>query len=334
MEKIKSVNLGGWFVLERWMKPELFDQYSIPKRCETSFVTNHPNPEAALKEHWETWITKADILWLKSLGINVVRIPIPWWLFPEQFPSDIPYISPLHYIDKAMDFIEEAGLKVMLDLHTAPGSQNGFDNGGIDGVMTWHLDPKNIDVTIEVLARIAERYKDHPALHSLQVLNEPHVSIDIEVIEDFYVRSYQRLRGILNPSTPIVFHDAFRFMHWESFFEEKKWDNVILDTHVYQCFDPSFDKMDAFTFLNYPFIVQERLEKMEKTIPVVVGEWSLGAGRFHFDNTREEFEKQFARNQFKAFSNISGWIFWAYKIKDFNSGWNFRGLVERGIIAL
>ena len=334
MEKLRSVNLGGWFGLERWMKPELFDEFAIPKRCETSFVMNHPNAEAALQAHWQSWVTKEDILWLKANGINVVRIPIPWWLFPEDFASEFPYVSPLKYIDQAMDFIHEAGLKVMLDLHTAPGSQNGFDNGGIDGVLSWHLDTRNIDVTIEVLAKIAERYKNHPALHSLQVLNEPHMSIDIHIIEDFYTRSYERLRVILKPSTPIVFHDAFRFMHWEAFFQAKKWDNVILDTHVYQCFDPFFDKMDANTFLNHPFNVQERLERMEKTIPVVVGEWSLGAGRFEYAGSRIEFEKQYAKNQFEAFQNITGWIFWAYKIKDVNSGWNFRGLVERGIIAL
>ncbi len=334
MEKIKSVNLGGWFVLERWMKPTLFDDTSNPARCETSFVTNDPNALEKLTQHWQTWITREDIAWLKKLGINVVRIPIPWWLFPEKFPSEFPYHSPLLYLDKAMDFIHAEGMKVMLDLHSAPGSQNGFDNGGIDGVMTWHLDPQNITTTISVLKEIALRYKDHPALHSLQVLNEPHMTIDLNLIEDFYERSYEVLRPILKAETAIVFHDAFHLEHWGPFFQSHHWDNVILDTHVYQCFGNHFDHMNAEEFLNVPFETEKRLVKMEEVIPVVVGEWSLGARQIEYDGTRFEFEHKFAENQLKAFSKVTGWIFWSYKISDYNSGWNFRGLVERGILKI
>lgn len=334
MEKFKSVNLGGWFVLERWMKPALFEGANTTKRCETSFVQHHPQALEKLEEHWKTWITIDDIHWLKQQGIDVVRIPIPWWLFPEKFPSEFPYHTPIKFLDHAMDFIHEAGLKVMLDLHTAPGSQNGFDNGGIDGVQTWHLDPQNITTTILVLKEIALHYKNHPALHSLQVLNEPHMTIDKKIIEDFYERSYQILRPILRDETAIVFHDAFHLDYWKPFFETHQWNNVVLDTHVYQCFGDHFNHMESQEFLRLPFKTEKRLKDMEKVVPVVVGEWSLGARQIEYSGTRAEFEQKYAKNQIKAFSSVTGWIFWSYKISDYNSGWNFRGLVERGIINL
>lgn len=333
MEHFFSVNLGGWFVLERWMKPELFDETLQPARCETSFVLNHPNPKEALEKHWQTWITEEDLKWLKNKGITVVRIPIPWWLFPEQFPSEFPYVSPIHHIDRAMDMLDRLGMKAMLDLHTAPGSQNGFDNGGIDGVRTWHEKDENIQVTITVLEEIAKRWKDHPALHSLQVLNEPHHSIPMEIIESFYDRAYPALRKILKPETPIVFHDAFRFGHWYEFFQNRQWHNVVLDTHVYQCFDGKFELMDEATFLNYPFQIVHDLKRMEEVIPVVVGEWSLGARLFEGGMNRDQFERQFAQNQIEAYSALTGTIFWAYKIKELQSGWNFRSLVERGLMS-
>jgi len=333
MEKIKAVNLGGWFVLERWMKPSLFESAPVPARCATSFVVNHPDALKLLEEHWQSWITIDDIVWLKNHGINLVRIPIPWWLFPEEFEFPYPYHTPIRHLDKAMDFCAKAGMKVMLDLHTAPGSQNGFDNGGIDGVLTWHHDPKNIDVTLDVLDKIALRYKDHPALHSLQVLNEPHMTIDMNIIQDFYVRAYARLRKILKAETYIVFHDSFRFAPWKEFFQTHKWKNVILDTHIYQCFDPFFNTIKVEEFLSYPERVKlPQLQSMDEVIPVVVGEWSLGAHRMEYEGTREEFETFFAKNQIDVFEKASGWIFWSYKIADYNSGWNFRGLVERGIL--
>ncbi|MBU1144678.1 MAG: cellulase family glycosylhydrolase [Firmicutes bacterium] len=334
MEKIKAVNLGGWFVLEKWMKPEMFEEYNIPKRCETSFVCNHPFAKKALEKHWESWITIEDIFWLKNAGINLVRIPVPWWLFPEDFVFPYPYHTPIKYLDKAMDFIHEAGMKVMIDLHTAPGSQNGFDNGGIDGERTWQDDLNNIEVTTQVLEKIALRYKDHPALHSIQFLNEPHRAIDIDLIKNFYLDSYKRLRKILSPNIGLVFHDAFRFSEWNDFFLDNHFENVYFDTHIYQCFDEYFDRIDTTTFLNHPFFVQTKLEKMEKIVPVIIGEWSLGARRMEFDGPREMFETSYSTNQLKAYESVTGWVFWSYKISDFNSGWNFRALVERGIIQL
>jgi glucan 1,3-beta-glucosidase len=332
MEKIKAVNLGGWFVLERWMSPSLFQDSTSKARCETSFVTHHPHPKQALEQHWKTWITKEDLQWIKNQGLNVVRIPIPWWLFPNQFPSVFPYVSPLIYIDQAMDDCHEVGLQVMLDLHTAPGSQNGFDNGGIDGVLSWHLDPKNIDVTIEVLAQIASRYKMHPALHSIQALNEPHWTIDLAILQDFYLRTYHRLRSILKPETFLVFHDGFRMKPWFDFFAKHTLKNVILDVHLYQCFDDKFNKMDATTFLQYPLTLLPDLQNMETVVPIVVGEWSLGAKSIDYEQGRHAFEQAYANAQLNVFYQITGWIFWSYKIEEPNSGWNFRSLVQRGII--
>jgi len=332
MKRFQAVNLGGWFVLERWMKPSLFAGSTSNARCETSFVTHHPHPEQALEEHWNTWITLEDLIWIKAHHIDLVRIPIPWWLFPERFSSPYPYVSPLRHVDRAMDLCKEAGLSVMLDLHTAPGSQNGFDNGGIDGVLSWHHDPKNIDVTVDVLEAIARRYKDHPALHSIQALNEPHWTIDLTILQDFYRRVYDRLRPILKAKTALVFHDGFRMKPWKAFFETAKMKNIILDVHLYQCFDDKFHKMDAPTFLNHPSTLLPDLKEIETVVPVVVGEWSLGAREIPYDQGRIAFEQAYAKAQLEAYRNVTGWVFWSYKIHDVNSGWNFRGLVERGIL--
>lgn len=40
-----------------------------------------------------------------------------------------------------MDWAEECGVQILIDLHTVPGSQNGYDNGGITGVCKWCKDP-------------------------------------------------------------------------------------------------------------------------------------------------------------------------------------------------
>ena len=228
MQKIKGVNLGGWFVLERWMKNSLFENITS-SRDETGFVLNHPKAKETLEKHWETWITLEDFKWLKEQRINAVRIPIPWWLLDDQ-----PYISPLQYIKKALDYAKETNILVMLDLHTAPGCQNGFDNGGIEGVIDWPKDSKNIQLTIERLGFIAKELGCHEAVYSIEVLNEPHFTIDLNLIQKFYVDSYHEIRKYTDKE--IVFHDSFRAkdLSWEAFFLENKFINVAFDLHLYR----------------------------------------------------------------------------------------------------
>jgi glucan 1,3-beta-glucosidase len=45
--------------------------------------------------------------------------------------------SPLFYLRRALGWLDELGLKVNIDLHTGPGSQNGYDNSGRAGETHW-----------------------------------------------------------------------------------------------------------------------------------------------------------------------------------------------------
>ena len=183
------------------MKPELFS--GIKSKDEIGFVTLNEKAKKDLEKHWCTFITKEDFVYLKSLGINSVRLPIPWW-----FEGDHPYFKSTPFIHQAMKWASELNIDVLLDLHTAPGCQNGFDNGGIEGVMTWHLFDRNIELTIEKLVLIVKTFKDYPSFMGIELLNEPLTSIDLKIIQDFYKRAYIKIREHTNKL--IVMHDAFR----------------------------------------------------------------------------------------------------------------------------
>lgn len=328
---IKGVNLGGWFVLESWMTPDLFK--GLDTRDETGFVTLHSNPAKALKNHWETFITKADFQYLAANGIHHVRLPIPWWLC-----DDAPYINPLPFIKQAMKLAHETGIKVLLDLHTAPGCQNGFDNGGIEGVMTWHLDQANINLTIERLAFIAKTFKDEPALSGIQVLNEPHRSIDDAIIIDFYLKAYQAIRR--HTDITVVFHDAFRadLPIWKPFFTQNQLHNVMFDIHPYHCFDEGLIKGSFQDHINV--VLKKRLpliRELASIVPLVIGEWSLG---IRYDTMQKEVpfdealhDRLLMALQLYAYQHAHGHYFWSYKIaRDSHVRWDFRRLVEAGIM--
>jgi len=236
-----------------------------------------------------------------------------------------------------MDWAEKHHISVLLDLHTAPGCQNGFDNGGIEGVCTWHLDEANISRTIEVLAKIAQRYKNHPALWGIEALNEPRWTIDISLIQKFYLDTYFTLREILQPKHTIVFHDAFRNEAWDDFFKDNVLENVVLDLHLYQNFDERFHEAGIINNLIYPLSHQvEVIDRVSKIVRCIVGEWSLAMNHknyAHLDKFNHHLAlRSFAANQLLAFERGFGWVFWNYKIASESYHWNFRKLVETEVL--
>jgi glucan 1,3-beta-glucosidase len=131
---VRGVNLGGWFILESWMTPYLFpssfekkgivDQYTFMSR--QSKNASH----SALTKHWQSWITETDFQQIAAAGLNTVRLPVPHWAFNASDKEPYWAYAEQPYISQALLWAKQYNLDVMIDLHTAPRSQNGFDNSG------------------------------------------------------------------------------------------------------------------------------------------------------------------------------------------------------------
>ena len=161
-------------------------------------------------------------------------------------------------LDKAFNWAEKYGLNILLDLHTAPLGQNGFDNGGICGVCRWSKSPEEVEFVLSVLERLAERYGNRKGLWGIEAINEPVMDrawklfdvpnrypaadkdmaegsgpCTLEFLKDFYVRAYDRMRKFLPEEKYVVIHDGFELLAWQDFMQEEKYVNVVLDTHQY-----------------------------------------------------------------------------------------------------
>jgi glucan 1,3-beta-glucosidase len=118
--KIRGVNLGGWLVLEKWMVPDVYrktdaeDEYNL---C----LTLGDEAKGRLNRHRETFITAEDFRWIADHGLNAVRLPVGYWAL--EAPK--PYVESSQFIDFALAQAHKNNLKLLLDLHGAPGSQNG-----------------------------------------------------------------------------------------------------------------------------------------------------------------------------------------------------------------
>ena len=143
------------------------------------------------------------------------RMQIGYWSVPitsadTNFTTSVdPYIpGAWPYLLRALGWAKKHGLHVILDLHGAPGSQNGYDNSGQRGSANW-AQGNNVARTVDILRFIADQIGG--MIDVLELLNEPGGwQEDIaRVVSDFYENAYNAVREAAGPSLKIMISDAF-----------------------------------------------------------------------------------------------------------------------------
>ncbi|CAL1694454.1 unnamed protein product [Somion occarium] len=230
-QKVRGVNLGGWLVLEPWITPSLFDNTGNPDIIdEWTFgqLQDRGTATAKLTNHWNTWVTESDFAQIAAAGLNHVRIPIGFWAFDVS--GGEPYIQgQLAYLQKAITWARNHGIKVIVDLHGAPGSQNGFDNSGHKvSFPQWQSSQSNIDRTNAIIKKLASMFADQSdVVTMIAPLNEPAGFDGSDILNA--VRQYC--------NTIVLLHDAFQpLSYWNGFQTAPNWQGVAMDTHIYQMF--------------------------------------------------------------------------------------------------
>jgi glucan 1,3-beta-glucosidase len=329
--KIHGVNLGGWLVLEKWIKPSLFAGQTAVDEYTFCQALGKEKATALLKKHRETWITVDDFKWLAAHGINAVRLPVGYWVAEE----NPPFVTGLETMDWAFRMAQANGLSVLLDLHGVPGSQNGWDHSGRQGALGWHTSKENIAHSLRIIERLATRCKAYDNLLGIELVNEPGRDVPQDILKSYYQDGYQCVRKHLGKErAAVVIHDAFRPFQWENFMFEPDYNNVILDTHLYQCFSDQDHQRDMNSQIEVATVERkQQLDKMQKQHSCIVGEWSLGLPPKSLEGldplAREAAMRAFGAAQLVSYEATRGWFFWTYRTEEGGS-WSFRDCVNRG----
>ena len=287
--QIRGVNLGGWMVLEPWITPSLF--YQFLGGNETSVAMDHYSfcqvlgPEEGnkqLKRHWESWVTEEIIQDLASSGaVNSLRVPVGDFMFEPYGPYVGCTDGALDYLDTLLDWAHVYGLSVLLDVHTAKDSQNGFDNSGqtlgfrwTSGLSTYprglttfqhwpirsanwmgefevhtlnytSINYDNIEHSLSVIQNLVDMYHDHPAVLGVEPINEPWELTPINELKTFYWDAYLIVKKKA-PYWKFIMHDSFRFTPdvWGGFM--KGCPDRALDTHIYQAWNDPASRISFF----------------------------------------------------------------------------------------
>jgi len=331
---IRGVNLGGWLVLEPWITPSLFegttamDEHSL---CKFGSAEH----KARLRRHRQMFITEKDFQWLAKHGIEAVRIPVGYWIFGKAMP----YIGAIKYLDSAFEWAEKHGLKIIICLHGAPGSQNGEMHSGQIRDVGWPLKQRNLDWTLDVIERLAKRYCGRPALLGIELLNEPAQEILRRILTRYYRQAYKIIRRVCGPDVWVIIDDRFKPGRWWWVLAGPWRRRGVQDHHHYQIFEPEDRTLDIEGHLRKAARMGNVLRRITIFRRIIVGEWSGALHRQVVEDMGDARGRQIYQDytaaQLAAFAGCTGWFYWTYKTESTEfDPWHFRMMVEQGTMKL
>jgi hypothetical protein len=290
---MKGINLGNWLIPEGYMFQ--FKTIAAPKQI-NEVVNELLGPEDA-KAFWEqyldNYITEADIKYLKSIGVNSIRLPFHYKLFTnEDYLSSNDENRGFKYLDSVVKWSKKVGIYVLLDMHCAPGGQTGDNIDDSYGYPFLYQSEQMQLQTEKIWVKIATHYQNEPTVIGYDLLNEPIAHyFDIAKINPYLEPLYKRLTKAVRTvdKNHIIFLGG------------AQWDGN------FKIFNQPFDDKLVYTFHKYwsdttVSAIQEYLDFRTKyNVPIYIGETG--------ENTDEWIQS------FRVLldKNHIGWHFWPYK---------------------
>jgi len=300
---MKGTNLGNWLVPEGYMFA--FKDVSSPRLINQT-LSELVGPDAAKafwKKYLDVYITAEDIHYLKSIGMNSIRIPFNYRLFTtEYYMGSADAARGFVYLDRVINWCRQEKLYVLLDMHCAPGGQTGDNIDDGYGYPFLFESKASQDECASIWKRIAAHYKNETTVIGYDLLNEPIAHyFDKEhfnpTLEPLYKKITKAIRTV--DKKHLLFLGGAQ---WDSNFEP---------------FGKPFDDKLVYTFHKYwtpptKAVVQDYIDfSNQYNVPIYCGETGENE-----DAWVETFRKMLD-------SNNIGWHYWPYKKID-----NTRGIVS------
>ncbi|KAI0133661.1 glycoside hydrolase family 5 protein [Xylariales sp. AK1849] len=241
----RGVNLGGWLSLEPFITPSLFAYDSKLNIIDEWTLCTHLGAKTAastLEKHYATFVTEDTFKEIADAGLDHVRIPYSYWAV--QTYDDDPYVfrTSWRYLLRGIEWARKHGLRINLDLHALPGSQNGWNHSGRQGEIRWLNGTDgntNRQRSLDVHNRLSQffaqdRYKNIVTFYGLA--NEPRmVNLEAAAVVSWTTDAFNLVRknGI---TCNVVFGDGFMgLQNWQG--KLTGLDGLVLDVHQYVIFN-------------------------------------------------------------------------------------------------
>ncbi|KAG2414324.1 hypothetical protein HFD88_003515 [Aspergillus terreus] len=287
-QPIRGVNLGGWLSIEPFIVPSLFESYSSVDGVVDEWTLCQKLGDSAasrIERHYATFITEQDFADIRDAGLDHVRIQFSYWAVTT-YDGDqyVPKIS-WRYLLRAIEYCRKYGLRVKLDPHGIPGSQNGWNHSGRQGPIGWlngtdgQLNRKRSLEMHDQLSQFfaQDRYRNIVTIYGL--VNEPMMlSLPVEDVLDWSTEATKLIQknGV---TAYVTVHDGFlNLSKWKQMLKTRP-DRMFLDTHQYTIFNTAQIVMKHTEKIklvcnDWHSMIQQINTTSAGWGPTICGEWS------------------------------------------------------------
>jgi len=255
----------------------------------------------------DNFIQESDFANVARMGFEVIRLPFH-------------YKVPIKYLERAVNFAQKHKLKIILDLHAAPGAQNHDWHSDSDGKALFWGNKANQEKLFLLWEKLAARFKGEPAILGYDLLNEPVVYGEnaAKVLTSFYKQLIKRIRAI--DKTKILYLEGNIWAQQIDFLSELIRENIHISVHSYEPFDYTLNVTPGLKFPGATSsgfwdesAIRQHLEKYhvfadKHKTHIFVGEFGVN---WRGGNCGEADWLKTVLDCFKDF-NFS-WTYWTYK---------------------
>lgn len=325
--QLKGINAGQLLLQEGWMSPFALEplknedgsyvkdggnNIQYPEFAEEDFragIRANPNlsqyPEEDLFALYRScFFSEEDFRIIKEdLGLNTIRLPIYYLNILNEDLTLKSEEDAFAYIDWFISQAAARELYIVLDLHGAPGSQNGYEHSGAsERVAGLWTSEENVAATVAIWDFISRHYTETvPELGkwiaTYDILNEPtygYGGVTTKECWDVFDRIYDAIRA--NGDRHVVTMEGCWDFAKLPDPADYGWENVQYEYHWYNWWSNilPYDLLYAYHDL-------QNIGR-DYEVPVLIGEFTL------FEDT-EAWEKQLAMFDARNYS----WTVWNYK---------------------
>lgn len=284
----RGVNLGGWLSIEPFITPSMFSGYNtrdgVVDEYTLSAKLGATKAKSTIEQHYSSFVNEQTFADIQAAGFDHVRIPFGYWAIGT-YDGD-PYVSQVgwRYLLRAIEWARKHGLRINLDLHGAPGSQNGWNHSGRQGSIGWLNGTdgtlngqRTIDIHKQLSTFFSQpRYRNVVTMYGL--VNEPRMTaLDQSTVVTWSQNAINAIRGN-NYTGIIIFGDGFMGLdNWRGKLQNN--NDLLLDVHQYVIFNVDqiiLNHHDKINFACKGWSQQALRSQNTQTGfgPTLCGEWS------------------------------------------------------------
>ena len=291
---LRGFGLGGWLVPEGYMliNRAWIEGFESPTQIENHVVDliGEEKSNEFWDEYRKNFVSRADIDQIAEWGFNHIRLPFHYKQFHTEDGS-----TPIGYeiVDTLLSWCEPYNMYVILDMHCAPGAQNGGPISDSDGIARLWLEEDKKELTVQIWREIADYYSDNTLIGGYDLINEPVLpgGVSLTEFKQLYIDITQAIREV--DQNHIVFVEG-NWYGTDFSGLTPPWDN-----NMSYSFHKYWGETDISTIQSYLSM------RNTYNVPLWMGESGENSNSWYYETLIKLLEE-----------NNIGWNFWCHKKAD------------------